>query len=96
MILVSIKCRKRKMQRKEKEKYTVDNARSEKQNFVFPALLKENSLKKKKKINRYITIRRYDGKYEKEYRTIVWQKNDEPYNTSDRPQNCLLIDDGSN
>ena len=67
MILVSIKCRKRKMQRKEKEKYTVDNARSEKQNFVFPALLKETSLKKKrKKINRYITIRRYDGKYEKE------------------------------
>lgn len=54
------------MQRKEKEKYMVDNARSEKQNFVFPALLKETSLKKKKKINRYITIRRYDGKYEKE------------------------------
>lgn len=49
MILVSIKCRKRKMQRKEKEKYTVDNVRSEKQNFVFPALLKETSLKKKRK-----------------------------------------------
>lgn len=70
------------MQKKEKEKYMIYNARSD--------LLKETSLKKKKEknINRYNTVRRY----EKEYRTIVWQKNDEPYNT----QNCLLIDDGSN
>lgn len=37
------------MQEKEKkEKYTVYNARSEKQNFLFPTLLKETSLKKKK------------------------------------------------
>lgn len=46
----------------------VYNARSEEQNFLFPTLLKETSLKEKeKKISRYNIVRRY----EKEYRTIV-------------------------
>lgn len=57
------------MQEEEKRKHTVYNARSKKQKFLFPTLLKETSLKKKKEknINRYNTVRRY----EKEYRTIV-------------------------
>lgn len=38
------------MQEKEKkEKHMVYNARSKKQKFLFPTLLKETSLKKKKK-----------------------------------------------
>lgn len=36
-------------EKKKKEKHTVYNARSKKQKFLFPTLLKETSLKKKRK-----------------------------------------------